>query len=669
MKLTPSMQTSVLTAVVLGAGSTAAYASANLDAAQVIQSDGNGFEATIALKDQPTDSIASIALKDRQAIGVDANNTPATDINSLLKLSVAKDVDGSGVNHLIKLTGPAEAGAEMLSFNVEVQRTDGSSLVRGYEIAPMILPSPEALLAMAEFQEVEDVAYNTVEDPNLTATTANAPSTVAAPKAQTKTAKAAVTPVGKSLAVGDVKVHSAMGEKLAFEFDVTGKNIKNAQDIRVQVLPDLSLGVVSPEVATEIATMQHNVVKKGNGRYSVQLTSIEPMNEPLLPIMVEVMAGGDVENRHYSVLVDPPKMMDPIHQTDHSYFVQDTTPKRKQAVASSKRRNLNTGSYTVAQGDTLSSIAAQIKAKAPLSEKMRYLRDSNPHAFIDGNINKIIAGTTLNFPSSWKVLDHYVAPTQTAVNNDSSRVETLAQKTVEQDVPVLENVAQLEEDQLIGDEMPPVTEMTEQQAQTMAQEAPVVAKEAVAQPPVAVTPPVPVEQDSSLLALVDDTNTLAVGGGALGLAMAAGGVVLLRRRKQKQEQMFENDAQTQMAQNGQDELSFLDEEAVSLDTIDYIAEADALVAHGQVEQALSLLKEAIIEDKSRTDVVLKLFEVLTIKDDSAVFDRVAVSLHSALQDNPSLYQQVNALAQKMTPVPDYFVHENGTDSLLNEVSV
>ena len=60
MEMTPSIKNSLFTAIVVGTSTTAAYASAELSEANVVQADVSGFEATVTLKNQPVEEIESI---------------------------------------------------------------------------------------------------------------------------------------------------------------------------------------------------------------------------------------------------------------------------------------------------------------------------------------------------------------------------------------------------------------------------------------------------------------------------------------------------------------------------------------------------------------------------------------------------------------------------------
>ena len=694
MEMTPSIKNSLLTAIVVGTSTTAAYASAELSDASVVQADVSGFEATVMLKNQPVEEIESIDLT-RNAAASKAN----TEASRKLNVSLEQGIDGSNKNHLIRVKGPGSVSSENLAFNVQVSKLDGSKVVKGYDIKPEVVrapemlsapsmldmtqgvaqaqplgepaltatPSPEALMAMAEFEEVPGVNISAQQvDHSIIAAMPNVipeENTVAASQSATQSVAQKA-----SLSLGEIKAKSTMGEVLALEFEISGKNIHSANDLVIQISPDSSLGALSTEAAVTLATLDQKVVKKAGNRYLVQLSSLQPVNEPLVPLLINVQAGDDAQTRQYSVLLDPPKNLDPVRSTDMPYLAQNGdfimvdkpvyTGKTKKvaatiAVSSKKQAAGAATQYTVSEGETLASIAANLKGRAPLNEKMRILRDANPQAFVNGDVNHIIAGATLKIPSSWKALSKTAA--KAPVINDvaeaaPSRVEMEAQAMAEQQVPdvvPVENVAIQETandlDQLIGDEtvvadvVPPTA-------------APVVP--AATQQTAAATPVVETMAEEGLL----NTDNLAIAGGVAAAALAAGGLVMMRRRKNSANQEeFSLDGEITLSEQDDVLPTLLNtDEAISLDGVNYLAEAEALLARGQIDQADLLLQAGVAEQPNNSSLIQKMFEVVALKRDSALFNSKAIALAAHLRQDKALLGRVNQLAQKMTPVPEVF---------------
>ncbi len=678
MEMTSSIKNSLFTAIVVGASTTAAYASAELGDAQVVQADANGFEATVSLTNQPIQEIGSIDLT-RNAAAPNANKQASAQ----LIVSLDQATDGTDRNHLIRVKGPGAVSAENLAFNVQVSKLDGSKLIKSYEMLPGMAgtttisamvasqmspqqnnaaaPAADVLVAMAGFEEIPGVTVlPTTESFSETAATAQAQPAaipVITVKDQGKLASAA-----GALKIGEVTAHSVIGERLALEFDIAAQNVKNINDLSVQVIPDTSLGALAPDSVTAIAMMDQKIEKRGTDRYVVKLTSDQVMNEPLVPLLIDVKMGEQTESRSYSVFMEPARAALPTAAPETTFtanngdFIMVDKPanakaRKRAAVAVAavgvRSYGRNTNHYTVNEGETLATIAANIKGKVPLSEKMRYLRDSNPQAFVGGDMNQVIAGATLKFPSSWRTLNASAAavaePKNVAVLEDqASPVEVLAQSQTTESLQI-PNVAP-ELDQLIGDEAP-VAEVT---AGQVAPVAPIAKTE---QAPVVVTPVV--EAGESLL---DSTDALALGGAVGAVAMAAGGIVLLRRRKASAKDEFSLEEDVAGVKNNEfaEMDSLLSNDVISLDDVNYIAEAEALMARGQLDQALALIQTGVEEQPTNSTIVRKLFELLSLKADSVSFNTAAIAQAALLRQDKSLLAQVNQLAQKMEPVPELF---------------
>lgn len=670
MEITTSSKQQVLAALVVGMGASVAHA--DLGSLQVVESSSNGFEAVVNLSNQATDQVSNVEVVDGTQAGAQANTSAA----SLLQVSLLSNAGSEdSLNHQIKITGPGSISSEALRFALAVNFADGGRIIRNYEVMPVIAPNANTLLAMTEFEEVETAAAS-ASATTVVPSSVEKPVQIALNKA--KTEKVTPLPTDAGLVMGDVKVKSSMGQKLALEIDVASQNIKSADDIQVQVVPDLSLGVVTPEVAMDIATMQYEVVKKGNGRYSVLLTSMVAMSEPILPVKVEITAGGDVMARQYSVLVDPPSMNKQPQKMQQTYLAYD----EQQPVFHAKNRSSGkiakgVKGYQVVQGDTLAGIASQIKAKSPLSEKMRYLRDANPHAFVGDDINKLLAGTTLNFPETWSLVGTPVRQPATTVASSSnvnsvSMVETVAERqagdqAINNEVTVVDEG--LNSNIQMGDEAAPIQELTanqfkaQQLREQLAEQQQAIAAaqlkiDAARQQKEATSTAAVATKDDSMIALVSDINPVLAGGGVAALALVGGGMVLMRRRKQKQEQMFDGDEMTHEIGDISPEQSYsfgLDD--VSLDDANYISEVDSLISYGHFDEAVEVLQGALKKIPAQSDLALKLFEVLALMGNSETFQQEAVASQELLKADHNLFEKVTQLALSLNPVPAYFTGE------------
>lgn len=149
-----------------------------------------------------------------------------------------------------------------------------------------------------------------------------------------------------------------------------------------------------------------------SGAPQVSVTSVEPINEPYLSLMVELRWPKGVVYREYPLLLDPPPLVP----------VRATTPEPRQIsspsatpsaapVSSSPSRSVpvelrleplatEEGKYKVQPGDTLSKIAERWRegTEQGIGETSQWLFENNSHAFANNNINRLLAGAVLQMP-------------------------------------------------------------------------------------------------------------------------------------------------------------------------------------------------------------------------------------------------------------------------------
>ncbi|HKY92842.1 MAG TPA: hypothetical protein VJM11_17455, partial [Nevskiaceae bacterium] len=104
--------------------------------------------------------------------------------------------------------------------------------------------------------------------------------------------------------LGEVLHHSALYQPLDVEIAASLDASADPDDVRVQVADTLayaSLGIDrSPALRSTLATLS----QRGSGLV-VRITSNDPVREPVLRLVVELVAGGSRVRRSYDLLLDP----------------------------------------------------------------------------------------------------------------------------------------------------------------------------------------------------------------------------------------------------------------------------------------------------------------------------------------------------------------------------
>ncbi|MDQ8021047.1 MAG: FimV/HubP family polar landmark protein [Moraxellaceae bacterium] len=158
----------------------------------------------------------------------------------------------------------------------------------------------------------------------------------------------------------------------------------------------------------------------------VRVTSDRPFNEPFVDMLIELNWAGGRLLREYTFLLDPsenavrplagepgPAVAAPVAPAPSVSAPRSTTtapaaaPARRAAAtpapaASTESRKIATdGEYEVQKGDSLSSIATDLRGDGVTQDQMlAALYQANTQAFTNGNINRLRAGRILSVPTA-----------------------------------------------------------------------------------------------------------------------------------------------------------------------------------------------------------------------------------------------------------------------------
>ncbi|MBI5781965.1 MAG: LysM peptidoglycan-binding domain-containing protein [Rhodocyclales bacterium] len=198
-----------------------------------------------------------------------------------------------------------------------------------------------------------------------------------------------------SAGFGELIVRSRLGEPLTAEITVKA----TPEELR-----SLSARIAPPEYFRQVgvpynATTQAvdvKLVRDGN-RAKIVLTSRTPIREPFVDILLDMSWAGGRLVREFAILLDPPEVAAPARPVPA--VGKDVTAPSKTAAA----RQIP-GQWSVQPGETLYAIARQVAPSGLTAEQtLVALWRANPHAFIDGDINRLKAGASLKVPSAEEI--------------------------------------------------------------------------------------------------------------------------------------------------------------------------------------------------------------------------------------------------------------------------
>ena len=205
---------------------------------------------------------------------------------------------------------------------------------------------------------------------------------------------------------GNLSVNSKLGETLNIEVDLLSVTPAELGTMTVSLASRSDFtraGVSYPENA---ALLKFEIVEGNNGDYFVAITSDNPINDTFLHILLEANWSGGKVVREYTALLDPP-----LYTGDTAAVVDvPSTTGQSEVISSSElaatsysesSESLSGSSINVQDGDTLSGIVNRLNLPDSISmyQGLTALLEANPNAFINDNMNRLRAGTTLTVPS------------------------------------------------------------------------------------------------------------------------------------------------------------------------------------------------------------------------------------------------------------------------------
>lgn len=220
---------------------------------------------------------------------------------------------------------------------------------------------------------------------------------------------------GQPLGIGDLKLHSALNQRLNAEINLLLSAGESSDDIQVRLAPPEKFDEAGIPWNYFLPKIKFETVVQANGSVIVKLTSNEALKDPFLDFLVEVSWAEGNLYREFTVLVDPPAVYEEpvavaIEQKSESAKAvqvdrQEVAPAavvEKAVRAPSVVTQIATAdSYgPTTRSDTLWSIAEQLKPSGNISTEQMVMAiyQANPKAFYKKNVNALMSGSMLDVP-------------------------------------------------------------------------------------------------------------------------------------------------------------------------------------------------------------------------------------------------------------------------------
>ena len=218
-----------------------------------------------------------------------------------------------------------------------------------------------------------------------------------------------VVPLAASAAgLGRLAVMSRTGEPLNTEIDIVSVQGNEGESLTARVAPADVYRSAHVAPVPPVEALRAVVERKADGRPVVKVTSTDPIDKPLVNLLVELSwAGGAPIVRQYSSCS--------IRWTEAASGRVPARCRRSgrcgakagrgDAAGSARRRRARGRgpgagrSYTVQPGDSLLKIAQATKYDGvTFAQTVVAIHRANPDAFIDGDMSRLKSGRTLTIP-------------------------------------------------------------------------------------------------------------------------------------------------------------------------------------------------------------------------------------------------------------------------------
>jgi pilus assembly protein FimV len=228
-----------------------------------------------------------------------------------------------------------------------------------------------------------------------------------------------------ALGLGEITLKSALNQKLDAEIELIDARGLDAAEIIAQLGTAEDFQRVGVERFFFLTDLRFSVEGRTDGRRVLKVTSAQPVTEPFVNFLVQVMWPSGRLLKEYTLLLDPPAFTQqaaapvvapgrtdpgggPAGRVDREGARRDsqvsfTTPPAASSTSAPSRdpdSRLSGDTFgTTDRNDTLWAIASRARrGDASVHQTMLAIARLNPEAFIGGNINLLKAGYVLRLP-------------------------------------------------------------------------------------------------------------------------------------------------------------------------------------------------------------------------------------------------------------------------------
>ena len=275
------------------------------------------------------------------------------------------------------------------------------------------------------------------------------------------------SPATYALGLGEIESTSHLNQPFRAKIKLLSTSAADAKRLKVRI--------ASPEVFSRVGIERPKYLDSisftpsiENGKPVIIVNSNQPINQPFLNFLLEVSWPNGQLLKEYTVLLDPPVLVQPGTAVANNTVGVRAEPKRQQQVAptrrpqqvtrqtkpvskktvapsraiasakrASKRRGTKrTNKYRVVRGDSLYKVAKKLGHRGVRTEQMMMaIYRANPTAFRKRNVNNLKAGALLRRPSKREALRLSYAQAKKNIYHQSREWRKYRSKLAKKTVP------------------------------------------------------------------------------------------------------------------------------------------------------------------------------------------------------------------------------------------
>jgi pilus assembly protein FimV len=259
--------------------------------------------------------------------------------------------------------------------------------------------------------------------------------------------------IANAITLAPIAVQSYLGQNLTVEIDILNATPQEELSLKAGIAAPKSFMDLSMDYNQSIGDAQVELLRRPNGMRYIKLRSTRPISEPFVDLVIEVSSSAAKLIRPYRLLLDPPPSNDGIVATpelaERSAIATSTPVGAASVAAPTPLAAIDTSNVAgenakiptqesaprwaneqkkvrVLPGETAGKIAARLKPDGASTEQMLIaLMQSNPQAFIQGNVNAIRSGALISVPTEEKVYQINAQEARSSLSTQAQAFNTL----------------------------------------------------------------------------------------------------------------------------------------------------------------------------------------------------------------------------------------------------